>query len=100
MSSTGAVATAPLSSSGSKVRLREVLVGNELVDAALAGDRAELHEVGDVGQLLDDVQVVLDDADRVALVAQLADQVEHDLHPRGVDPRRRLVEEEDGGLGG
>ena len=50
-----------------------------------AGDPAELHEVGVVGEPADDVQVVLDDADRAPWLAHRLDQVEHRVDPLGVD---------------
>ena len=46
------------------------------------------------------MQVVLDDAHRAALVADLLDEVEHRVDPLRVDARRRLVEQQHVGLGG
>ena len=60
----------------------------------------ELHEVRVVGEPADDVQVVLDDADRAALLAHRLDQVEHRVDPLRVDAGRRLVEQQHLGLGG
>jgi hypothetical protein len=79
---------------GPEVRLGETLRAGQLLDRSLGADATELHEVGVVGEPSDDVQVVLDDADGPALLAQCLDETEHRVDPLRVDATRRLVEQQ------
>ena len=71
---------------------------DQAVDRALEDDRpavgtgARTH-VDDVIGDTDDLRVVLDDEDRVALVAQALEQRIHPLDVVCVQPDRRLVED-------
>ena len=72
--------------------------GDQAVDRALEDDRAAVRtraraHVDDVVGDPDDLRVVLDDEDRVALVAQPLEQRVHPLDVVGVQPDGRLVED-------
>src|SRR5260370_12756600 len=60
-------------SCGTKVGLRQSRVAGQFPDRPARGDLAEFHEADRVGQPLDDMQAVLDNADSLAMAAQAGD---------------------------
>ena len=74
---------------------RHLLRGADAEDLAAAGT-ALGSEVDDVVGGLDDVQIVLDDEDRVAAVDEAAEDFEKPVHVLKVKAGRRLVEEVEG----
>src|SRR3954447_21952772 len=99
-SRTGPSSSGVCPSGHAKVGLHQSFLGLELLHRALGGHVALLEEDDVVGQALDDLEVVLDDAHRLALLVELADEVERRLQPAGVDAGGRLVEEHDLRAGG
>src|SRR3954451_21182256 len=68
-------------SDSAKVRLRQPRAAREASDRALRRHPAELHEVRVVREPADDMEVVLDDADRAPLALERLDEGEHALDP-------------------
>ena len=77
---------------GAQVGVDDGLVGHHRVGRALGHDPALGHHHDPVGDVPDDVHVVLDEQHRHALVAQGLDVTEERLGERRVHARHRLVE--------
>src|SRR5438105_11290236 len=63
----------------------EVLLG-ELVGPALDPDPSDLQQIGAIGELQDLADVLLDDEDRVALLAHAPDEIEEPQDHDGGQP--------------
>ena len=79
------------------VRLSDEVLLAQLVGPALHADPPDLQQVRAVDQLEHLTHVLLDDQDRVALLADAADQVEEPEHHDGGQAHRGLVEEDQPG---
>ena len=79
---------------------RRHVLGRALGDDQAAARAALGAHVDDPVGVLDDVEVVLDDDDRVALVDQALEDVEQLADVLEVQAGRRLVEDVDGAAGG
>ena len=76
------------------------VLGRALGDDLTAAEATLGPDVDDPVGVLDDVEVVLDDDDRVALVDEALEDVEQLADVLEVQTRRRLVEDVDGASGG
>src|SRR5262245_29071157 len=88
---------APSDLSSTKVGFNDALVGLDRAGRALSDLLPVIQYEHGFAQAHDDLHVVLDEQDRLALVAQVADGIEELVEQRPVHAGRRLVEQDQRG---